>query len=58
MIAHSSTFSLRNYLDILFAAQGTEVTENPEEADVILVMGKPANEKELSLIDHNFFMEA
>ena len=54
----NSAFSLRNYLDILFAAQGAEAVSAPEDADVILVMGKPAGEKELSLIDHNFFMEA
>ena len=54
----NNSFSLRNYLDILFAAQGAEIAENPEDADVILVMGKPADEKELSLIDNNFFMEA
>ena len=53
----SSSFSLRNYLDILFTSQGAEVVSSPEDAGIILVMGKPASEKEQSLIDSNFFLE-
>ena len=52
-----SSFSLRNYLDILFASQKAELAASPEEADLVLVMGKPSAENELSLIDNNFFME-
>ena len=54
---HSSGFSLRSYLNLLFASQGAEEVSAPEEADMILVMGKPAGEKECSLIDRNFFLE-
>ncbi|MBQ8922065.1 MAG: hypothetical protein IJ060_07895 [Oscillospiraceae bacterium] len=54
----NNAFSLREYLEILFAAQGAEAVSEPGQADVILVMGKPAAENELSLIDSNFFMES
>jgi hypothetical protein len=54
----SNSFSLRNYLDILFASQETEFAASRDEADIVLVMGKPASEKEQSLIDNNFFLEA
>ena len=50
-------FSLREYLDLLLRSQGAAETAVREEADVILVMGKPSGERELSLIDANFFME-
>ena len=54
----NNSFSLRNYLDILFMSQNAELTGTPDDADIILVMGKPASDKEVSLIDHNFFLEA
>lgn len=50
-------FTLADYLDLLFGAQGASFAASAEEADVILVMGKPSSEKEQSLIDHNFFLE-
>lgn len=53
----NNAFSLRNYLDILFAAQNAAVVSAPEDADIVLVMGKPSAENEQSLIDNNFFME-
>ena len=56
--SRSNSFSLRNYLDILFTAQGAEAVSSKEDADIILVMGKPVSEKEQSLIDRNFFLEA
>ena len=55
--ARNNSFSLRNYLDILFTSQNTELTDNPDNADIVLVMGKPASDREVSLIDHNFFLE-
>ena len=50
-------FSLRRYLECLMAAQNATVCD-AEEADVVLVMGKPRSEKEISLIDANFLMDA
>ena len=44
------------YLELLFKAQGAEVCESEEEADIVLVMGKAEKEKEVSIIDANFFM--
>ena len=49
-------FSLARYLVLLLQAQGARICTDPGEADIILVMGKPEKENELSLIDSNFFM--
>ena len=50
-------FSLRRYLECLIAAQNATICD-AEEAEVVLVMGKPRSEKEISLIDTNFLMDA
>lgn len=50
--------SISRYLEYLFDAQGVTLTEDADEADIILVMGKPSGEKEMSLIDENFFMDS
>ena len=50
-------FSLDTYLDMLLTEQGVTKVSNKEDADVILVMGKPSAENEISLIDNNFFMD-
>lgn len=49
--------TLTRYLELLADAQEAKFCEKEEEADVILVMGKAENEKEISLIDANFFMD-
>ena len=49
--------TLTRYLELLADAQEAKFCEKEEEADVILVMGKAENEKEISLIDVNFFMD-
>ena len=55
---NTPAFSLKEYLDILIEAQGGRYTDDPEKADVVLTLTKPANEKEVSLIDSNYFFEA
>ncbi len=50
-------FSLRRYLELLLEAQNASICD-AEEADVVLVMGKARSEKEMSLVDANFFMDA
>lgn len=50
-------FSLGRYLELLLEAQHASLCD-VEEADVVLVMGKARSEKELSLVDANFFMDA
>ena len=50
-------FSLRRYLECLMAAQNATVCDE-SEAEVVLVIGKPRSEKEISLIDTNFLMDA
>ena len=57
-VEHNCAFSVSEYLRRLFAAQGAATVNCPEAADVILVMGKPSGEKEVSLIDSIFFMES
>ena len=52
-----SLFSLRDYLDCVLEGQGAREVASPEEADVILTMGKSPGEKGLSLADSNFFLE-
>ncbi|MBR4701169.1 MAG: hypothetical protein IKP19_05690 [Oscillospiraceae bacterium] len=57
-VAHRrGKLSLARYLELLMDAQGAVLCDNEEDADVILVMGKPEAEKEVSLIDENFFMD-
>ena len=51
-----SKFTLQRYLDIFAEGQGVEPVDKPEDADVVLVMEKASNNKEVSLIDENFFM--
>lgn len=50
-------FSLRRYLECLMEAQNASVCD-AAEADVVLVMGKARSDKEISLVDTNFFMDA
>lgn len=49
--------SLEKYLQLLMEAQGAVLCDSEEGADVVLVMGKTAKEKEVSLTDANFFMK-
>ena len=51
-----SAFSLKAYLDMLFEIRQVRVMDDPEAADLILVMGKPSSDREISLIDKNFFL--
>lgn len=57
--AHSvGKMNIARYLELLFEAQGCEVVASREEAEVVLVIEKPMEEKEISLIDNNYFMDA
>ena len=49
--------NLARYLELLLEAQGAELCETEEEADAVLVMAKPESEKEISLVDENFFLD-
>ena len=51
-------FFISEYLDILFDAQNVERVETPEEADIILKMSKAGSDKEVSLIEENYFADA
>ena len=56
-IVRNNAFSLNSYLDVLFRSQGSQAVTSADEAELILVMGKPTKDNEISLIDNNFFME-
>lgn len=56
-MVRNNAFSLNNYLEVLFKSQNAQAVSIVEEADIILVMGKPSKDNEISLIDNNFFME-
>lgn len=49
-------YPLSNFLQDYICAQNAVIVEDPEEADVILRMDKPQNEKEVSIIDQHFFL--
>ena len=51
-----SRLSLDRYIRLLLKAQLAEAVASREEADLELVMEKPESEKQISLIDENFFM--
>ena len=53
-----SKFSIGEYIRALLCAQKVTVVDNRDDADIVLVMGKPQSEKEVSLVDNNFFFEA
>ena len=48
----------KRYLDLLVEAQGAAYADSAEEADLILTIGKPEEERAVSLVDRNFFLEA
>lgn len=54
----NTKFTLDTYITDLAETQACIAVDNPEDADVVLVMGKPSNDKEISLIDNNFFMDS
>ena len=56
--AKPGMFSLKEYLCMLSEAQGSVLVDSPEEADCILTLCKPATEKDVSLIDNNYFFDA
>lgn len=56
--AGENPFSMEEYLNIVIKEQNAQIVDSPEEADIVLTMAKPENEKELSLIDNNFFYDA
>lgn len=52
------TISLEEYLNMLFSSQDAVRTDSPEEADLILTIGKSTDPDALSLLDANFFLDA
>ena len=57
MIRPNTAFPLSSYLIEFYVGQGITIVDTPEDADYVLVMGKPNSDKEISLIDNNFFMD-
>ena len=53
----TSAFSVYEYISALLQSQYVTLTTTKEDADVILTMEKSTDEKAISLLDNNFFME-
>lgn len=53
----NTAFTLQTFINTLCINQEVEIVNTAEEADYTLVMAKPNNDKEISLIDNNFFMD-
>ena len=54
----ASRMNVARYLELLLQSQACVIAESREEADVVLVTEKAEDEKEISLIDCNYFMDA
>ena len=50
-------FSLGEYLSCVLEGQEARAVTDPKDADVILTMGKCMDDKGISLVDNNFFLE-
>lgn len=53
----SSKFRLQDYINTLLQAQECSIVDDKNDADIVLVMGKPNREDEVSFIDNNFFLD-
>lgn len=55
---YETEFSLKEYLYTLMKCQNSSLVSSKSEADVVLVMGKAdSDNKEVSLVDNNFFLD-
>lgn len=50
-------FSLASFINILLNSQNCTLVTDEKDAEIILTMGKPASENEISLIDSNYFLD-
>lgn len=53
----SPSVNIMNYIDMLVKSQEAEIVENKDDADIILKLDKSSDDKEISLIDNNYFSE-
>lgn len=53
-----TTFTLESYIEALVVSQNIQIVDTEADADVVLVMGKPENDREVSLMDNNYFFDA
>ena len=52
-----SNFTYKDYIDMLIDGIGAEVVNSYDKADYVLKPYKAESEKEISLLDENFFMD-
>jgi hypothetical protein len=52
-----SEFTIAKYLEVLFAAQGCTIADDDEDADIVVRVGKPQTDDDLSLIDNCWFLD-
>lgn len=57
MHIQKNLFSLNTYVNILLSSQDCDIVTSREDADFVIVLDKPMNDNEISLIDNNFFMD-
>lgn len=50
-------YHINDYLSTLIITQNATIVDTEEEADYVLIMDKPLSDKEISLIDNNFFFD-
>ena len=50
-------FSLKDYVELLTEAQNATVVENREDAEVVLTFSKPNDDREICIIDENYFAD-
>lgn len=48
---------IKEYLEMFLSEHSAKIVKDREQADVVIVMEKPVEKNEISLIDNNFFMD-
>lgn len=54
---NSTTFSVSKYIELLLKANSASAVPNKEDADIVLSLRKSTDEKSISLIDNNYWMD-
>ena len=52
-----SSFTLDYYFDLLFKSVNASAVDNREDAEIVLVPYKAESEKEVSILDNNYFLD-
>lgn len=55
---YASHYRLSEYIDTLITSQNATLVDSEDAADCVIILDKPNTDKEISLIDNNFFIDA